>query len=270
MKRIATALVLVSTLFGGCATAQNPDPIEPWNRGVFAINEMIDVAVIKPVATVYRDTVPSPMRRGVTNFFGNIKDVWSATNLFMQGRVRDGFSDVARFGTNTVFGALGLFDVASELGFERHGEDLGQTLGHWGVPAGAYIVWPLLGPSTLRDSLDIPFDTALSPSSFVSPESAAYALTGFRLVSARADLIKTTDLIDQIALDKYTFVRDAHLQRRRNLIYDGSPPDQDDDGLDKDSSDDSELSPPAAAPQGAVVPAQGAASAVADPASAPR
>ena len=269
MRRLVTALVLVSSHLAGCATAQNPDPIEPWNRGVFAINEAVDVAVIKPAATVYRDLVPSPVRRGVTNFFGNIKDVWSATNLFMQGRVRDGFSDVARFGTNTVFGALGLFDVATELGLERHGEDLGQTLGHWGVPAGAYIVWPLLGPSTVRDSFDIPFDTALSPSSFISPESAAYALTGLRFVNVRADLIKATDLIDQIALDKYTFVRDAHLQRRRNLVYNGNPPEQDDEAPYADPADDSELSSPAA-PQGAVVPAEGAASAVANPASASR
>lgn len=269
MKRLVTLVLLASTVFAGCATTHNPDPIEPWNRGVFALNEAVDAVVIKPVATVYRDVLPAPVRLGVTNFFSNIHDIWSATNLFMQGRVRDGFSDVARFGTNTVFGALGLFDVASEIGLERHGEDLGQTLGHWGVPAGAYIVWPVFGPSTLRDSLDIPFDTVLSPSGFVSPESMAYALTGVRVISLRADLIKATDLIDQIALDKYTFVRDAHLQRRRNLVYNGNPPEQDDEAPYPDPADDSELSSPAA-PQGAMLPAEGAASAVANPASAPR
>jgi phospholipid-binding lipoprotein MlaA len=257
-------------LLGGCATAQRPDPIEPWNRGVFAFNEKVDVAVIKPVATFYQDIVPSPLRQGVTNFFSNFRDAWSAANLFMQGRVRDGFSDVGRFGANTVFGVFGLFDVATEIGLERHGEDLGQTLGHWGVPAGAYIVWPILGPSTLRDTTDIPFDIVLSPASLISPSSAVYGLTGVRIVNTRATLLKSTDLIDQIALDKYTFVRDTYLQRRRNLVYDGNPPDLD-NGEEPyvPPSDDSAL-PSSAAPQSEVTPAGAAASAAEIPASASR
>jgi phospholipid-binding lipoprotein MlaA len=177
----------------------------------------------------------------VGNFFDNLQDVWSAANLVLQGRFGDGASDLARFGTNTVFGVLGLFDVATELGLERHGEDLGQTLGRWGVGPGAYIVWPVFGPSTLRDTADIPFNVLISPANLVSPDGVSYALTGTRLVNTRADLLQSTRLLDQISLDKYTFVRDAFLQRRRSLVYDGNPPDT--------VEDEEDYSKPAAPPR---------------------
>lgn len=242
LAALATAVVLA-----GCATAQRPDPIEPWNRGVFAFNEAVDIAVLKPAATAWQAVVPAPVRTGVGNFFDNLHDVWSATNLVLQGRFGDGVSDLARFGTNTVFGVLGLFDVATELGLERHDEDLGQTLGHWGVGPGAYIVWPVFGPSTLRDSTDVPFNIMISPANLVSPDGVSYALTGARLVNNRADLLKTTRLLDEIALDKYTFIRDAYLQRRRSLVYDGNPPD-----LPEDEEDYSKPAPtPAGAPASA-------------------
>jgi phospholipid-binding lipoprotein MlaA len=249
VAHVLAALAVVA-LLDGCATAQRPDPIEPWNRGVFAFNEAVDIAVLKPAATAWQAVVPAPVRTGVGNFFDNLHDVWSAANLVLQGRFGDGASDLARFGTNTVFGVLGLFDVASELGLERHDEDLGQTLGRWGVEPGAYIVWPVFGPSTLRDTTDIPFNVAISPANLVSPEGLSYALTGARLVNNRADLLKTTGLLDQIALDKYTFIRDAYLQRRRNLVYDGNPPDLpgDDEDYSKPAKSDApaDSAPPAA------------------------
>jgi phospholipid-binding lipoprotein MlaA len=254
-RRVASlAALALCALLTACASPQRPDPLEPWNRGVHAFNDAVDVAVVKPVATVWRDVVPQPLRRGVSNFFGNFGDLWSATNLALQGRLVDSLSDLGRFGANTVFGLLGFIDVATDMGLEKHGEDLGQTLGVWGVPSGAYIVWPFLGPSTLRDSFDIPASVAFSPSTLVSPESAAYALTSLRFVNLRAELLQATSLLDTIALDKYTFTRDAYLQRRRSLVYNGNPPEDpsdEDGGADSGANpyrDDEPADPPPARP----------------------
>ncbi|MEY4752698.1 MAG: hypothetical protein RJA44_373 [Pseudomonadota bacterium] len=232
-RLIAAALLGASLLLGGCATAQRPDPLEGYNRKVYAFNDAVDGAVLRPVATTYRDVVPAPVRTAVGNFFNNIKDVWSAANLFLQGRPGDGIQDLMRFGTNTIFGVLGLADVATDLGMERHGEDFGQTLGVWGVGPGAYIVWPLLGPSTLRDSVGLPIELQMSPTTWVTPERDRYLMSATSVVQTRAELLKATGMLDDIALDKYTFIRDAYLQRRRNLVYDGNPPDEEDPPLDE-------------------------------------
>lgn len=229
MRRLLLGLLLVAAGLAGCATPQRPDPLEPWNRKVYAFNEGLDSAVLKPTATVYQKVVPGPVRTAATNFFNNIYDLWSATNLFLQGRVTDGLSDVMRFGSNTVFGILGLADVASEMGLERHNEDFGQTLGRWGVGPGAYIVWPVLGSSTVRDSVALPIELQITPETFVSPVRASNALLGLRLINTRASLLQASSMLDGIALDKYTFVRDAYLQRRRSLVYDGDPPPLDDE-----------------------------------------
>jgi phospholipid-binding lipoprotein MlaA len=226
VRPAAAALLCSAALLVGCATAQRPDPLEPMNRKVFAFNEAVDAAVLKPAAQIYQAVLPSPVQLMVSNFFGNVKDAWSAVNLFLQGRFADGFSDVMRFGTNTVFGFAGVMDIATELGFERHGEDFGQTLGRWGVPNGAYIVWPILGPSTVRDSIGLPVDMKATPEVVVSVSLTRNTMTGLRLVSTRAGLLSATSLIDDIALDKYAFVRNAYLQRRRSLVYDGNPPDE--------------------------------------------
>lgn len=209
---------------GGCATQARPDPLEPFNRVMFGLNETVDIAVVKPVATVYRDVVPRPMQQGVTNFFWNFSDAWSAVNLGLQGRPREAGGNVLRFGTNTVFGVFGLFDVATELGLQRVNEDLGQTLGRWGVPPGAYIVWPLFGPSSLRDSVNILADQYTSPIPAFPAQAMRNTLTATRLVNVRAGLLDATKLIDELALDKYVFVRNSYLQRRRSLVYDGDPP----------------------------------------------
>jgi len=229
MRRAALCALTAAALLAGCATAQRPDPLEPLNRKVFAFNEAVDSAVLKPTAEVYRAVLPTPAQIAVSNFFGNLKDAWSAVNLLLQGRVADSLSDVMRVGTNTVFGFMGVMDIATELGFERHGEDFGQTLGRWGVPPGAYIVWPLLGPSTVRDSVGLPVDMLATPESLVNVSVTRNSMTALRLVSTRAGLLSTTGLLDDIALDKYAFVRTAYLQRRRSLVYDGNPPEEDDE-----------------------------------------
>lgn len=229
----ALALLMASVLLTvGCATVrearggpgQRLDPWENWNRKVFAFNEGLDENVLKPVATAYSNVVPQPVRRGVDNFFGNFADAWSAVNNLLQGKVTAGLSDVMRVGTNTVFGLFGLLDVASEAGMERHYEDFGQTLGTWGVGAGAYVVWPVLGPSTVRESAAMPLDLSVSPALIFDGGASKYGISALRLVNARAGLLGASRVLDDIALDKYTFVRDAYLQRRRSLVFDGEPP----------------------------------------------
>jgi phospholipid-binding lipoprotein MlaA len=226
-------------VLAGCATSQgtarhgNPaDPYEAWNRKVFAFNEDLDQAVMFPVATAFKKTVPEPVRGGVSNFFANFRDAWSGINNFLQGKGEAGLQDLARVGTNTLFGLGGVLDVAGEMGLDHQYEDFGQTLGRWGVGPGPYLVLPVLGPSTVRDTGALPFDYFLaSPSLLIDDTGARFGLASLDLVSTRASLLGATNLISQIALDKYTFMRDAYLQRRRSLIYDGNPPPEPEDDL---------------------------------------
>jgi phospholipid-binding lipoprotein MlaA len=177
--------------------------------------------VLKPVAVGYSNVVPRPVRSGVDNFFGNAADAWSAVNNFLQGKVSNGLHDVIRFGTNTVFGLGGVLDVATEFGLDHQYEDFGQTLGTWGFGPGAYIVWPVLGPSSVRESVALPFDRAVSPALVIHDGAVKWEITGLQLVNTRANLLGASKVLDDIALDKYTFVRDAYLQRRRSLVFDG-------------------------------------------------
>lgn len=225
-RRLAvTAALVAGAVLPGCATRQHPDPYEHWNRQVFSFNEAVDENVLQPVARGYVYVTPDPVRTGVRNFFNNLRDVWSTVNLFLQGRFGEGATAIMRVSMNTTFGLAGLIDIATPMRLERPNEDLGQTLGVWGVGPGAYIVWPFLGSSTVRDSFDIPPSYMLSSGMLVDDEGAQFALAGLNLVSLRADLLAAGDLVSDIALDKYAFIRDAYLQRRQNLIYDGEPPD---------------------------------------------
>jgi phospholipid-binding lipoprotein MlaA len=222
----------MAALLGGCATLREArssagdklDPWENWNRKVFAFNEGLDEHLLKPVATAYSNVVPQLVRRGVDNFFGNVADVWSAVNNFLQGKGTAGVYDIMRVGTNTVFGLLGVLDVATEVGLEKTREDFGQTLGRWGFGTGAYIVWPLLGPSSVRDSFGLPADLAASPASLYKDGASRYSLNALQLINTRANLLGASRVLDDIALDKYTFIRDAYLQRRRSLVFDGNEP----------------------------------------------
>jgi len=273
---LALAAIAASLVLGGCATVQQArggpgqklDPWENWNRKVFAFNEGLDTYVLKPVATGYANIVPQPVRRGVDNFFANAADAWSAINNILQGKGQAAFEDVVRVTTNSFFGIGGIFDVASEMGIERHKEDFGQTLGRWGFGAGAYIVWPLFGPSTVRDSIALPLDRAASPALLINDGRAQFGLTALQVINTRANLLGAGQVLDDIALDKYTFLRDAYLQRRRSLVFDGNAPDLDDG--DSPPATPESAAPGASAPANAASSAAAAASSPTPGASAPR
>ena len=221
----ALALVLLQ----GCATGisaqlRDPaDPLEPLNRTVFKFNDQLDRAVIKPVAVVYRDVTPLLVRRGVTNFFNNISDVWSLTNNVLQLHPTDATDSLFRVTVNTFWGLGGVFDVASEMQIPRHTEDFGQTLGTWGISTGPYLVLPVLGPSTLRDAAGTLVDLKGNLVNRTNDVAVRNSLNGLGAVNLRAGFLTTGDLLEEAALDKYTFTREAYLQRRRSLIQRETP-----------------------------------------------
>lgn len=219
------ALAGVLLLTAGCATVTRPsetDPLESYNRGMFAFNETLDRAVLKPVATGYQKVVPDLVRAGVGNLFDNMRDAWSFVNNVLQAKPAEAADSALRFGVNTVMGIGGVFDVAGEMRIPRHTEDFGQTLGYWGVRSGPYLVLPLLGPSTVRDTAALPIDFFIGdPAQYLDPFGLRLSLTALRIVDTRADLLSTTSLLSDIALDKYTFVRDSYLQLRRASIGTG-------------------------------------------------
>ncbi|MGA0570192.1 MlaA family lipoprotein [Variovorax sp. VNK109] len=225
-RRIGGMTLALSLLATGCATGPNPhpgDPFEPFNRGVARFNDVVDDAVVKPVATAYRNVTPQPVRTGVTNFFGNLGDVWSFVNNVLQLKGQASAETFMRVNVNTLFGLGGILDVATELGIERHREDFGQTLGYWGVPSGPYLVLPILGPSTVRDTAALPVDLKgdlLDQVDHIPTRNSAGAL---RIVNARANLLRVGSVIDEAALDKYSFTRDAYLQLRRAEVKDAGP-----------------------------------------------
>lgn len=245
------ATLVLSAVLQGCATRQQPDPFENLNRKVFSFNETVDENVLQPVARGYVTVTPEPVRTGVRNFFNNLRDVWSTVNLFLQGRFGEGATAIMRVSMNTTFGLAGLIDIATPMRLERPNEDLGQTLGVWGFGPGAYIVWPFLGPSTTRDSFDIPPSYMLSGSRLADGWKAQLSVTTLNVVSLRADLLDAGSLVNDIALDKYAFMRDAYLQRRQNLIYNGEPPDNDDEDEEPFIDESKEPEAPAASSPGA-------------------
>ena len=232
-KRLCAALLL-GTLAGCATSGGNPaDPLEPFNRAMFTFNDTLDDAVMKPVARTYRAVLPGVVRTGVSNFFSNIEDVWVSVNQVLQGKFQRGLEDFSRFLFNSTFGIGGLFDLASDLvGLPKNSEDFGQTLAWWGVGGGAYLVLPILGPSTVRDGLAFLVDTEVDPIWRIDDVSVRNTSVVIRFTGRRAELLDATSVLEQAALDKYGFVREAWLQRRRNLIYDGDPP------REKEESDD--------------------------------
>jgi phospholipid-binding lipoprotein MlaA len=194
------------------------------NRAVFSFNDFLDRAALEPLALGYRAITPAPVDRGVTNFFNNLSDVGSAINNLLQLKVGRAFSDVGRVAVNTTLGVLGLFDVASNMDLPRYNEDFGQTLGVWGFGAGPYLVLPLLGPSSGRDAVGLVGDYFTDPVTYIEDDSVRWGLRGLNLIDTRADLLSASRVLEQAALDRYSFVRDAFLQQRENLIHDGNPP----------------------------------------------
>ena len=231
--KTAALIGLVCGLSGCASTADNRDPIEPVNRAVFSFNEGVDRAVMKPVAQGYRAVLPSPVRTGVSNFFSNLRDPWTAINQILQGKFEAGATDFMRFVTNTTFGVIGIFDVASEGGMVKHSEDFGQTLGVWGLDTGPYLVLPIFGPSNARDAVGTMVDSIAyvpwnGPEWLDAEHHVAWrnSLTALDFINTRANLLDATNTLEEAALDKYSFVRDAYLQRRKSQVLDGNTPDR--------------------------------------------
>ena len=220
------AAVTAALALSGCASMiSNPkDPLEGFNRTMFTFNDKVDQAALKPAAQAYRAVVPSFVQTGVGNFFGNLGDVWTGVNNILQGKVGDGVSDFMRFAVNTVLGIGGVLDIGSAAGMPKHKEDFGQTLAKWGVGSGPYVVLPLLGSSTIRDTAALPLDFKGDLWSYKDPVSVRNTGTGIRLLDARASVLDASDLIEGAALDRYEFVRDAYLQRRESRVNDGEAP----------------------------------------------
>jgi phospholipid-binding lipoprotein MlaA len=224
----AAVLLALAAALGGCASVPNPnpdDPFEGYNRGMQRFNDAVDDAVLAPVARTWRDQVPSFVRTGVGNFFGNLDDAWSAVNHLLQAKPEPALTMTMRVAVNSVFGFGGLLDIGTEAGLERQSEDFGQTLGRWGLPAGPYLVLPLLGPSSVRDTAGRPLDMAATSTARIGLEEAQITIASLlNVVDTRARLLGASRLLEQAALDRYVFLRDAYLARRRNLVYDGDPP----------------------------------------------
>jgi phospholipid-binding lipoprotein MlaA len=229
---IALLGVLVLLSQGGCASlpgADPRDPLEPINRTVYRFNDVVDRAFLKPVATAYNQYAPKPVRDGVTNFFSNVSDVWSFTNNVAQLKPNESAETFMRVSVNTVLGLGGVLDIASEIGLEQHKEDFGQTLGYWGVPPGPYLVLPVLGPSTVRDVVGLRVDSLGNVIYDVDPIRVRNQVLVMNAVDTRASYLRAGQVLEEAALDPYSFIRDVYLQKRRNDIHDGQPPADEED-----------------------------------------
>lgn len=230
------SMLLGALILSGCASLPDDyrDPRDPWeryNRGMHQFNTDFDNAFLKPLAKGYKAVTPDPVDKGVTNFFDNLADVTSLVNNLLQVKLSRAASDAGRLVVNTTVGILGFFDVATNIGLPSYKEDFGQTLGYWGAVPGPYFVLPILGPRTVRDTFGLAGDLYTDPLFSVSQAKVFWGLVALRLVDRRADLLTATKVMEEAALDPYIFTRDAYLQRRRSLVYDGNPPKEDYDEL---------------------------------------
>jgi len=256
MMRWARNLALLLLLSGaaGCATTgPDPrDPLEGFNRAMYSFNDGFDQAIGKPIATAYRDVLPGQVQTWVRNFFANLYDLWTGFNNLIQGKPADAVTDWARFAFNTTLGVFGFNDVATSIGLEKHDEDFGQTLGRWGMDEGAYLVWPFWGSSSMRDSAGLLVDFYADPVVMHRPKGVRDVIWGLRAIGKRADLLDASRILEEAALDKYVFQRDAYLQRRRSQVYDGNPPRAAREAPRADAED--ELQPASAAPVAPIAP----------------
>lgn len=221
-RALVVAMLAAATLLSGCATGSNPrDPYESFNRKMFAFNDGVDRVALKPAATAYKKVLPQFVQTGVNNFFGNLSDLWTGTNNLLQGKGKDGVNDFARFGLNSTLGLLGVLDIGSDVGLPKHNEDFGQTMGAWGVPSGPYLMLPIFGPSTVRDTAGIPLDIAADPWAYKEPVYIRNVGIAVRAVDQRASVLDASNLMEEAALDRYEFIRDGFLQRRESRIQDG-------------------------------------------------
>jgi len=218
-------LAVAVALVAGCAAAPSrEDPFEPMNRALYQFHDTVDTAVVKPVARAYIDIVPEFVRTGVSNVFNNIEDLISAVNSLLQGKLDKFDDDLARVVLNTAFGVGGIFDLASMVGIERGNEDFGQTFGAWGLPQGPYLFVPFFGPTTVRDGSGTIVRIMVGPVGYIGEVPLRNSLYGLGAVDLRAQALSAGAIVDTAALDRYLFIRNAYLQRRRYLLYDGKPP----------------------------------------------
>ena len=225
-KRLIAFGLLVSMV--GCASIpagvppSPDDPWEPFNRSVFEFNEGLDKYVLKPVVSGYRFVLPEFIREGIYNFFSNYNDIYTALNNLLQGKPDYAFNDLMRVVVNTTMGLGGLIDLATPGGLEKHKEEFGQTFGVWGIPSGPYVVLPFFGPSSVRDTFgtvaDLETDYLFK---YIPNVGLRNSLTGLRVVNARNTYYEAGDLLDGAAIDKYSFLRDAYIQRRKYQINEG-------------------------------------------------
>lgn len=219
---VSLALVSIVT---GCATQTNKDPLEGVNRGVYKFNDVTDKVIFKPIATGYKAITPTPVRKGVNNFFNNLGSITTVLNDLLQLKFAHAFTDAGRFVINSTFGLAGLIDVAGMDNIAQHKEDFGQTLGYWGAGNGAYLVLPILGPSSVRDTTGLVFDTfTTDPITYVHRGGNVATSNWIRtaqFIDKRTELLDAKDLVDDASLDPYAFARDAYMQRRDSLIADG-------------------------------------------------
>ncbi len=249
MQFVRYSLLISSMLVAGCAGAHNPDdPLEPLNRGVYRFNDALDKALLKPAAKGYSAVMPSAGKNMVSNFFSNLDDIMVTANDLLQFKLVQGFSDGMRFVVNSTIGVFGFIDVASAGGLKKHDEDFGQTLGKWGVGNGAYLVLPIIGPSTVRDGLGFYADLYVDPMYYINDMSTRNLAYLVQKISRRADLLDQEKVMDEAMIDRYQFIRDIYLLHRQSLLYDGNPPRR---KYDDDESDDTD---PPQAPHAPITP----------------
>ena len=237
LKSIFTGF-LVASLLAGCATQTNKDPLEGLNRSVYKFNDVADKAVLKPVAGVYKAVLPNPVRGGVSNFFSNLGEVVTVINDLLQFKFDKAMTDAGRFAINSTFGLGGLIDLAAKDGIEKRKEDFGQTLATWGWKDSAYLVLPLLGSSTVRDTGGLVVDSWADPMRYINNVPARNSLMGVKLIDRRAQYLPGSDLLDEAALDPYLFMRDAFMQRRDSQIMDGESSTEEDDSAEMDAAEE--------------------------------
>lgn len=236
---LKVSLLAVTVLLSACATTQHTeevnDPLEGYNRAMYSFNDTLDRFVAKPIAKGYDTVMPDALSQGVSNFFNNLDEIRTIVNDLLQFKFSQAADDTGRFLLNSTVGVLGIFDVAGHAGHERNNEDFGQTLGVWGVGPGPYFVFPLFGPSTIRDGIGEFVDFEFTdPIGYIDHVPTRNQFYGARVLDRRANLLGLEKVLDEAALDEYSYVRDAYLQRRQDLVYDGNPPEEDFDVFEDD------------------------------------
>ena len=224
LHRILTPAFAAALLAGCAVTPSRVDPFEPWNRAMYSVHEAVDSALIKPVAQQYVKNTPQPVRTSVSNFFGNIDDLFSGINDLLQGKGNRAGDAFGRVLLNSTFGIVGIFDLASMAGIPKDKNDFGLTFGKWGAPNGAYLFIPLFGPTTVRDGTGAVVRIYASPTGYINDIAVRNSLWGLQYLDTRAQLLQSEDVLDTAALDKYRFLRNAYLKARRYQLYEGKPP----------------------------------------------